>query len=933
MRLSRKAAGFVGLTLIVAVATVPQTQSSVAAPSATTKAEKSLRSGLGNGLGRLVHSSDTAAKQAGGLRIDQSSLAIRDRRGRVLVDLTPQANVNAAAFRRQAEANGLHVRSVDRHFGTLEGFVRLGAVERLAALRGTGTIAQALKPHVDSGIAESQGVPFQRVDRVLARGVTGRGITIGALSDSYNLATTDIFGDPLKIHARQDVRSGDLPGRRNPENRQPVVVLQDAPGGLDEGRAMLQIAHDVAPKAKLCFATAEGGLVNFTNNVRALAARNGPCRANVVVDDVSYFDEPMFSDSILSDAIDSLSSHGVHYFSSAGNEGQQNSWQSRVRLVPKSAARNTNLDFSNVDPALYDGGLQDAKPGPGTDVAQTLTLGESGGTLDVQWDDPFDPNGTTFGAPFFKATGNITKANPSPSFAFKPTAAQVGKEVQFRTDAIPSGTTDLVLTVTAPDGTNLGTIDTGTSPEFLTTTLRQTGTYTITVEGFDGDTGDFTVDVRPVLSQSKVTTDFNVLLFDPAGNFLGALADVNPVSGRPIELSGLAGLPQVQMVISRSGTGPVGAHTIRAVTFDDIFFTEYSDPFAPAVFGHHTAAGGAAVAAYETFKPYLPEYFTSPGGHLPIYFDSNGNRFPRPQIRTVPLIASTDGGNTTFFLADTIRDPDTQPNFFGTSAAAPHAAAIAALVLAKHGGPHSVSPPRMRRILSRATFAHDLDPLRAQGSSHGLTLRAFGAQGSEGSVVPGSLNSRRFFTLSYHGSVPLKSVTLLGGTASPTADGLNPPQSDGIVFDRRPFDPTAVNAFDTVGFPFTIGSTSGGLQARDVSARYTVPGKGTAVRGQFRHLTLNFANGLTNGQSLRFGTDRDLALSPFHDTSEGNGADELGGATFIPSGRIVRGGLVFRAVLANGHTFRTAMTNRIGHGYSPIDGFGVVNAERAVFGP
>src|SRR4029078_6642662 len=131
----------------------------------------------------------------------------------------------------------------------------------------------------------------------------------------------------------------------------------------------------------------------------------------------------------------------------------------------------TNLDFSNVDPALFDGGLQDAKPGPGVDVAQTLTIGDAGGTLDVQWDDPFDPNGTTFGAAIFHATGNITNANPSPSFEFTPTAAPVGKTVQFRHDAIPSGTTDLVLTVTAPDGTNLGTIDTGTSPEFLTTRL------------------------------------------------------------------------------------------------------------------------------------------------------------------------------------------------------------------------------------------------------------------------------------------------------------------------------------------------------------------------------------------------------------------------------------------------------------------------------
>ena len=62
-------------------------------------------------------------------------------------------------------------------------------------------------------------------------------------------------------------------------------------------------------------------------------------------------------------------------------------------------------------------------------------------------------------------------------------------------------------------------------------------------------------------------------------------------------------------------------------------------------------------------------------------FDANGNRLARPEIRRKPELSATDGGNTTFFVADTIRDDDDFPNFFGTSAAAPHAAAIAALVL------------------------------------------------------------------------------------------------------------------------------------------------------------------------------------------------------------------------------------------------------------
>ena len=153
--------------------------------------------------------------------------------------------------------------------------------------------------------------------------------------------------------------------------------------------------------------------------------------------------------------------------------------------------------------------------------------------FDLQWDDPFDLDGATFGNPYFSATGEITKSKPAPTFTFNATPSQVGKQVQFRTDAIPSGTTDLVLTVTAPDGTVLGEVDTGASPEVFVTTLKQAGPYKITVSGFEGATGDFTVDVRPVVSPSKVTTDFNLLLFDAEGAFIGAIADQNTLSGRP----------------------------------------------------------------------------------------------------------------------------------------------------------------------------------------------------------------------------------------------------------------------------------------------------------------------------------------------------------------------------------------------------------------
>jgi Ca2+-binding RTX toxin-like protein len=60
-----------------------------------------------------------------------------------------------------------------------------------------------------------------------------------------------------------------------------------------------------------------------------------------------------------------------------------------------------------------------------------------------------------------------------------------------------------------------------------------------------------------------------------------------------------------------------------------------------------------------------------------------------PEVRTKPGIVAPDGVNTTSFNVDRDDDNDTFPNFVGTSAAAPHAAAVAALILEKNG---SLSP-------------------------------------------------------------------------------------------------------------------------------------------------------------------------------------------------------------------------------------------------
>jgi hypothetical protein len=103
------------------------------------------------------------------------------------------------------------------------------------------------------------------------------------------------------------------------------------------------------------------------------------------------------------------------------------------------------------------------------------------------------------------------------------------------------------------------------------------------------------------------------------------------------------------------------------------------DTQSSTLYGHANADGAEAVGA--AFYRNAPEFGVSPArlepfssaGSTPIIFDTAGNRLAIPLIRQKPEIVAPDGTNTTFFGRDV--EADGFPNFFGTSAAAPHAAA------------------------------------------------------------------------------------------------------------------------------------------------------------------------------------------------------------------------------------------------------------------
>jgi hypothetical protein len=913
------------LGLAIAV-TIPLAPANALAGDATAK--------LGEGLKQLVAPAPAARAAARtsasgeGTEVRVVSPVQFDAANRALVRISLDGTpANAQTLGSLRKMSGVDVVASDLSYGPglVEAYVPVQQLMNVAGTKGVRAVVASAPMVTNVGAADSQGLVQHRVNQLPA-GVDGSGITVGVMSDSYD---TNVAPNSAAL----DISTGDLPGPGNPlGNTEPVVVLEDFPARTDEGRAMLQIVHDLAPKARLGFATANTGELGFADNIRALAgdptATNYQAgfKADVIVDDIVYLDEPFFQDGIVAQTVDEVVAQGVSYFSSAGNRPATQAYDSQIRIVPGTPASwaGTNLDFSNVPAALYAGGFHNFATAGAVDIAQSVQFTvnpNSSNNIVLQWNEPFDSKPpTAVGAPFASGTGTVPTGG-SADFTFDGTAGQaVIAFVDGDTSTTGTSIPDIVLELYDPNNVLIATKDTGTNPEFIALQLPATGTYRVRVISFVATQGgDFRYEVSNAVLPEPVLSDYNLLFFRSTGQFLGALAEANTLTNRPLELGGINATIGVQIVIARSNTpapGPNVADRIRWVGFGNVNPQEYISYLDPVTFGHNSAAGAIGVAAYPFYAPFVPEAFTSPGPST-IYFDENSKRLRHVEYRQKPDLAAMDGANTTFFTSDTTVDDDTLPNFFGTSAAAPHAAAIAALVLDAAGGPGSVKPERMRQILQHSAFAHDLDPY----FSWGVALSRGNLLAIDANADPNSISQfdPNVFTVTHFGARTLANLSINGTGGNPT----NSP--GGIVFDER------TEPAPAPGQPFIVGRTEE-LTPLDVLASFSMPADPPGVAGQWKQLDLSFLPGrFGSGDSLSFGVDRDETdVAGPGGAAGGNSADLLGGGVLIPSGRFVPGGARFFGTFQGGFRFSGEFNNLIGHGYSQLDGYGFINAEAAV---
>ena len=501
---------------------------------------------------------------------------------RVMVDI--RADVTPAVLKRIRDLGGTVINSVPK-YEAIRAQLPPRAVEMLAALDAIRTIRPADEAVTRKDNTSAGDVAHRANSARTTHSVDGTGIGIGVISDGVRT-----------LADRQ--ATGDLPAR--------VTVLPGQAGAGDEGTALLEIVHDLAPGAELYFATGEGGQAQMAVNIESLCEAG----ANIIVDDIGYVLEAAFQDDIVAKGVNAAVAGGCVFFSAGGNDGNLTDGTTGV----------WEGDYATGTSLIVDGETLGVRHdfGSGVEGNEVSGSGFSGvSAIVLQWADPLGASGNDYDLFLVNEDGDVIASS---------------------TDT-QDGTQDPIESILSPffdfSGLSVVVVKASGSDRYLR------------VHAFDGR-----------------------LAIQTAGNLYGHSAAENAVSVAMVDVRTAAG----------SGNVFNGTESVRTSNSDGprrIFFQP----------------NGTAITAGN---------FSSTGGRL----------LQKPDLTAATCVTTATPGFSTFC---------------GTSAAAPHAAAIGALMLEAAGGPNEVTLAQLRTGMTSGTAVLDIETTGVDRDSGAGIVMAPGA--------------------------------------------------------------------------------------------------------------------------------------------------------------------------------------------------------------
>lgn len=300
---------------------------------------------------------------------------------------------------RDLEQLGVTVELTNEEFGIIQAWVPVDLVEQVATMPGVRKLDLPSYGSPRTGQVVSAGDALLKADSVRSElGYTGKGIKIGVISDG--------------VDNRADSQAtGDLPATIN--------MHPTMPGSDDEGTAMLEIIHDLAPDAELYFC-GPGTSAEMVECMNWFVAQG----CHVAVDDLGYYGEPYFADGLIAQGAANVVQQGLVYVSACGNDNKKH-YQG-------------NFNPSTVNTGYHNFGTDDVLEIEASDDFRVI----------LQWSDPMQASANDYDLKLLQQVGDsweivessefIQDGDDNPfEYVFYNTSGIYGVGIEKRTSAQP----------------------------------------------------------------------------------------------------------------------------------------------------------------------------------------------------------------------------------------------------------------------------------------------------------------------------------------------------------------------------------------------------------------------------------------------------------------------------------------------------------------